>query len=115
MSHFTIDQELPPFEVDVRSSTEFLYLTAKNKLLSLRLSDVDTVTQHADESEEEASFSTDGAKGNMNLFLESVVSLESKEMVSAIANYGWSLMADSKRCSRWDARELFWHTSQRDD
>ncbi|KAJ3149151.1 MutS protein msh5 [Geranomyces variabilis] len=75
------DEALPRFEVEVRPSTDFLYQGARSRLLSLRVAS-DTPTTHARGGKH--------SKTEMLCYLESVVSLESREMVGcagALLNY----------------------------
>ncbi|KAJ3163330.1 MutS protein msh5 [Geranomyces variabilis] len=77
------DEAQPRFEVEVRPSTDFLYQGARSRLLSLRIAS-DTLTTHARGGKHKHS------KTEMLCYLESVVSLESREMVGcagALLNY----------------------------
>ncbi|KND00198.1 MutS family protein MSH5 [Spizellomyces punctatus DAOM BR117] len=85
------DGALPPCELEIRPSTDFVYQTAKNKLCSIQ---IPAAGQHLDDrtstprSEDHESFTR--KRVEMFLFLESIVSLDSVEMVGcagALLNY----------------------------
>ncbi|TPX68056.1 hypothetical protein SpCBS45565_g03372 [Spizellomyces sp. 'palustris'] len=85
------DGSLPPCEIEIRPSTDFVYQTAKNKLCSIQ---IPAAGQHLDDctsnphSEDYESFTR--KRVEMFLFLESIVSLDSVEMVGcagALLNY----------------------------
>ncbi|KAJ3150451.1 MutS protein msh5 [Geranomyces michiganensis] len=67
------DETLPRFEVEVRPSTDFLYQAARGRLLSLRIGS-DTLAGHVQGGARHS-------KSEMLCSLESIVSLENREMV----------------------------------
>lgn len=81
---FFTDESLPCCELEVRPSTDFIYQTAKNRLLSLRIAGHSGAQvgqeQHPMEDQEVHARS----KTDMFLYLESVVSLDCREMVSSL-------------------------------
>ncbi|KAJ3023757.1 MutS protein msh5 [Thoreauomyces humboldtii] len=83
------DNPLSAFEMDIRPSTDFIYATAKNKLLSLRIRE----TAQAYELHRISGGSENRSEWNRNdmmFYLESVVSLDNREMVGcagALLNY----------------------------
>ncbi|KAI8907567.1 muts domain V-domain-containing protein [Powellomyces hirtus] len=75
------DESLPPFEVEIRPSTDFSYQTARNKLVSLHIEETyESYRQHR-QPHMMSNLNAVPDKNEMLYYLESVVSLESREMV----------------------------------
>ncbi|KAI8819391.1 muts domain V-domain-containing protein [Fimicolochytrium jonesii] len=81
------DERLGSIEIAVRPSTDFIYQTAKNKILSLHVDEFDGPDL---DQPGQANPSISGNKLSMMFQLESIISLENQEMVccaGALLNY----------------------------